>query len=180
VRSTTHRLTPHCPSPSHHLHVLRPSLLSTRRQFSRREWPHHSLRHIMTHSVPTRRTRNSVPSRQCSLKPPMHRVVIRAVPSAVSLPHSYTARILPHLPTHHRAPVWHHLWQHRVRRRIIPSPHRRPRPLLHPPHLHQRPLLAPAPPFLVLPLRSSSPSLSAAQSRTATSRTNKLMGSSTT
>lgn len=182
MRLTTHRLTPRCPSRSHHPHVLLPSLLSTRQQFSRREWPHHSLHHIMTRSMPTRRTRNSVLSHQCSLhpKPPMHRAAIQAVPSVVFPPHFCTARILPPLPIHHPAPGWHHLWLHRVRHRIILSLHRRPPQLLHPPHLRPPPLLAPALPSLVLPLPFSSPNPSAARSRIATSRTSKPMGSSTT
>ena len=180
MRLTTHRPT----SPSRHPHVLHPSLLSTQQPFSHHEGPIHSLHHIMTHSMPTRLIRSTVLSHHCSLPltPVVRRVANQAVPSVVSPPRSCTARTPPLLPTLHPAHAWHHLWLHRVRRRlrIIPSPHRRPLPLLHALHLHQRPLPAPAPPFLVLPLPSSSPSPSAAQSRIATSHTSKQMGSSTT
>src|SRR6266404_2632524 len=57
-------------------------------------------------------------------------------------------------------------------RSAIPFPHMHRGPLLLPlhllPHLHQLPLPMPAPPTLVLLLRSFSPSLSAAQSQIAT------------
>ena len=180
MRLPTHRPT----SPSHHPHVLHPSLPLRQRPFSHHGGPLHSLRHTMTHSMPTRLIRSTVLSHHCSplLTPLARRVASQAVPSVVCPPRSCTARTPPHLPTLHPAHAWHHLWLHRVRRRlrIIPSPHRHPRPLLHALHLHQRPLPAPAPPSLVLPLPSSSPSPSAAQSRIATSHTSKQTGSSTT
>ena len=180
MHSPTDRPTP---SPSHHPHVHHLSPLLTRQPFFHPEWPHpHSPRHIMSHSMPTRLIRSMVLSHHCSLllRPPVRQVANQAAPSVVFPPRSCTAQIPPHLPTHHPAPAWHHLWLHRVRLRIILSPHRRPLPLLHLPHPHQRLLLAPVPPSLVPPLPSSSPSLSAARSRIATSHTSKPMGSSTT